>query len=333
MSYARRFAVGPVEVQVTSNEESVLDYLGEFYTATGAALPGHGWTVDAQVGLPEPDANTNQWGVSWRIDRSDHTIHLRAGAAESLSITARKCVREVLVDYCEQQRYTMLHASAVVDEALTIVVVGDKGSGKTTLALKAALRHGMRYVSNDHLIMYGRDGAGTLTLTSLPTLIPLKIGTFLDLESALPEPWDRDGLDVEAYRASSRSEVYSLDWRVLYTYRRLGHDNPITVDLGPRRSPVTTLIVLANYSPGDAGEPEPVADPVTELLAHVRTDWMFDPTLNQRYLPRAERGRDEYLADARRIVTALAERSTVVRWSHRSDPAPILEFAANRRLA
>ncbi|MGC4858190.1 hypothetical protein [Micromonospora sp. DT41] len=42
MRYTRRFAVGPVEVQVTSNEESVLDYLGEFYTATGAALPGHG---------------------------------------------------------------------------------------------------------------------------------------------------------------------------------------------------------------------------------------------------------------------------------------------------
>ncbi|WP_431728490.1 hypothetical protein [Verrucosispora sp. TAA-831] len=332
MMHPRRFAVGPVEVQVTSNEESVLDYLGEFYTSTAAALPGHGWTVDAQVGLPEPDANTNQWGVSWRIDRSDHTVRLRAQAAESLSITARKCVREVLVDHCEQRRYTMLHASAVVDEARRIVVVGDKGSGKTTLALKAALRHGMRYMSNDHLIMYEPDGAGTLTLTSLPTLIPLKIGTFLDLEGALPEPWDRDGLDVEAYRGSSRSEVYSLDRRVLYTYRRLGHDNPITVDL-PRRSPATTLIVLASYSSGDAGEPEPVADPVTELLTHVRTDWMFDPTLNQRYLPRTERGRDEYLADARRLLTALAERSTLVRWTHRGDPAPILAFAANRRLA
>ncbi|MGC4858189.1 hypothetical protein [Micromonospora sp. DT41] len=283
--------------------------------------------------MPEPDASTNQWGVSWRIDRRDQRVHLRAEAAESLSITARKCVREVLVDHCEQRRYTMLHASAVVDQARTIVVVGDKGSGKTTLALKAALRHGMRYVSNDHLIMYERDGAGTLTMTSLPTLIPLKIGTFLDLESALPKPWDRDGLDVEAYRASPRSEVHSLDRRVLYTYRRLGHDNPITVDLRSLRSPVTTLIVLASYSPGDAGEPEPVADPVTDLLAHVRTDWMFDPTLNQRYLPRAERGRGEYLADARRIVTALAERSTVVRWTHRGDPAPILEFAANRRPA
>ncbi|MFG1885980.1 hypothetical protein [Micromonospora sp. NPDC049102] len=333
MRYTRRFAVGPVEVRVTSNEKSVLDYLGEFYTVTSAAWPGHVWTVDAQVGLPEPDASTNQWGVSWRIDRSDHKVHLRAEAAESLSITARKCVREVLVDHCEQRRYTMLHASAVVDDALRIVVVGNKGSGKTTLALKAALRHGMRYVSNDHLIMYGPDASGTLTLTSLPTLIPLKIGTYLDLEGALPEPWDRDGLDVDAYRASPRSEVYPLDRRVLYTYRRLGHDNPITVDLGPGCSPATTLIVLASYSPGDAGEPEPVADPVTELFAHVRTDWMFDPTLNQRYLPRAERGRDEYLADARRIVTALAERSTVVRWTHRGDPAPILEFAANRRLA
>ena len=51
---------------------------------------------------------------------------------------------------------------------------------------------------------------------------------------------------------------------------------------------------------------------------------MFDPTLNQRYLPRRERDRAMYLADATRLTAALARRAPVLRWSHRGDPAPLL---------
>src|SRR5262245_11858310 len=75
----------------------------------------------------------------------------------------------------------MLHASAVVNDERVIIVVGDKGSGKTTLGLKAALLHGMRYLSNDHLIVFGDANAeqaaplaSRLILTALPTPIPLK---------------------------------------------------------------------------------------------------------------------------------------------------------------
>ena len=42
----------------------------------------------------------------------------------------------------------MLHASAVADDERVIVVVGDKGSGKTTLALNAALTRGYRTTSS-----------------------------------------------------------------------------------------------------------------------------------------------------------------------------------------
>lgn len=325
MTYMQRLAVGPVQVEVTSNAQSVMDYLVEFYPATDAVGPWAGWTVEATVGAPDP-ATVNRWGVSCQADRHARLARLRAEDPTSLAITARKCVREVLVDFCERRRYTMLHASAVVDETRTVVVVGDKGSGKTTLALKAALLHGMRYLSNDHLIVYPTDETASLTLTSLPTLIPLKVGTFLDLEASLAEPWDGDGLDVDVYRTRPRNEVYAFDRRVLYTYHRLGQQNPITVETDHS---VPTLIVLATYSDAEVGRFEPVAEPVGELLAHVRTDWMFDSQLNQRHLPRDERDRDEYLADAHRLVTVLAEQSTVVRWAHRGDPSPMLDFAAN----
>jgi hypothetical protein len=332
VKHALRFAVGPVQVRVTANAASVLDYLREFYTPVDDIGPWHGWTVQAEVGPASPDAACNRWGVSYGADAGGLLVRLQAEDPGSLAITARKCVREVLVDFCEHQRYIMLHASAVISDNRTLVFVGDKGSGKTTLAMKAVIRHRMRYLSNDHLIVC-RRGDGDLTLTSLPTFIPLKIGTFLDLERHLPEPWDSEGLDVEAYRGLPRAQTYASDRRVLYTYRRLGQDNPIAVDVGRKDRQTSLLIVLANYSPGSVRCPQPVSDPVRDLLAHLRTDWMFNPDLNQHHLPRAERSPAEYAADARQLITALAGQATVVRWAHRGDPAPILGSAADRRPA
>jgi hypothetical protein len=61
----------------------------------------------------------------------------------------------------------------------------------------------MRYLSNDHLIVFGDANAeqaaplaSRLTLTALPTPIPIKIGTYVDLEERLPPPWDTEGLFV-----------------------------------------------------------------------------------------------------------------------------------------
>jgi hypothetical protein len=330
VKHALRFAVGPVQVRVTANFAPVLDYLREFYTPVDDTGTWHGWTVQAEVGVAGPDAVCNRWGVAYGVDVGRLLIRLQAEDPGSLAITARKCVREVLVDFCEHQRYIMLHASAVVSDRRTLVFVGDKGSGKTTLAMKAVVQHRMRYLSNDHLIVYRRSN-GDLTLTSLPTFIPLKIGTFLDLERYLPEPWDSEGLDVDSYRGLPRAQTYAFDRRVLYTYRRLGQDNPIAVDHGPDNRQASLLIVLASYSPGSERCPQPVSDPVRALLAHLRTDWMFNPDLNQHHLPRAERSRAEYAADARQFVTVLAEQATVVRWAHRGDPAPILGRSADRR--
>ncbi len=324
--------LGVTSVTLITNHQTVIDYLRDFYRISDDAGSAGDWTVEAIVGPADDTMTTNRWGVSHAADPAVRRLALRAGDPQSLAITTRKCVREALVDYCEQHRYAMLHASAVVDDQKVIIIVGDKGSGKTTLGLKAALGHGMRYLSNDHLIVFGDAMAdqtvplaSRLTLTALPTLIPLKIGTYLDLEDKLPPPWDTEGLDIDTYRTAPREQLYGLDRRVLYTFPGLGQDSPINVDLGDTARGSAVLIVLARY----AGAEEPievrVSDPVTALMPHVRTDWMFDPALNQRYLPRIERQPAEYDADARRLVTALAERSRVIEWAHHGDPTPLLD--------
>ncbi|MGH3156444.1 MAG: hypothetical protein ACRDNF_07720, partial [Streptosporangiaceae bacterium] len=218
--------------------------------------------------------------------------------------------------------YTMLHASAVADDRRVIIVAGDKGSGKTTLALSGVLAHGYRYLANDHLILYG--GSAGLVATSLPTPIPVKIGTYLDHAGRLGPPWQNEGVDIERYRQMPPGRRYGCDQRLLYTYRGLGQDNPLHTTLPGRE----ILVVLARYGPAaePAGIPAAAADPVAALWPHVRFDWVFDPALNTRHLPRAERDRDAYQRDSHNRLAELAAAARVVTWRHHGDLSPLLDW-------
>ncbi|HCU49116.1 MAG TPA: hypothetical protein DGG94_04785 [Micromonosporaceae bacterium] len=303
-----RCNLGPLAVDVHTNDTVVSDYLAQFYTfvdPTPASILPIPWVIDARTGAGG-SMPCNRWGVGYVADARARRVLLRHPKADNLAVTTRKVVREVLVDFCERQRYTMLHASAFADKDWVVVVVGDKGSGKTTLALRAALEHGFRFLSNDHLIIYADEVSPAeepvLVLTSLPTLVPVKVGTYLDLEHLLPTPWDSEGLDVDHYRKMPRAERYRYDQRLLYTFRQLGQDNPIAIHVDrPTNGPRVT-VVLASYRPAQqpVGAPEPIAAQVDEMRAHIRSDWMFDPDLNQRHLPRNERDRPTYQADCDR---------------------------------
>ena len=146
--------MGPVSVGVNVDDPVILTYLREFYTFDDAVDPVVGWRFDVEVGTPEGAMSINRCGVGYLVDSGARRVRLRAADPMNAAITARKCIREALIDFCEQRRYAMLHASAMADHGRVIIVVGDRGSGKTTLALKAALAHGMRYLSNDHLMIF-----------------------------------------------------------------------------------------------------------------------------------------------------------------------------------
>lgn len=324
--------LGPVTVELSTDQPAVVEYLAEFYPITTTVSGKPDWVVDARVG-PGGGMRRNAYGVAYAADPGVRTVVVRADDPLSLAMTTRKTVRDTLVGFCEHRGHAMLHASAIADDQRVIIVAGDKGSGKTTLALRGVLMHKMRYVSNDHLIIYPDGGAdtalpGQLVLTSMPTPIPVKVGTYLDLEQLLPEPWDAGGIDIAPYRAMPPAERYRHDVRVLYTYRRLGQDNPVTVPLGSPPDGPQVMVVLARYaaSAEPVRHPEPVPDPASALQEHVRFDWTFNPVLNYHYLPRRERDQAAYAADARRLAEALAARANVVSWAHDGDPAPLLDL-------
>jgi hypothetical protein len=150
--------LGPTRATLVTNSRAVVDYLRNFYPVTDGAAGG-AWVVEATVGPTDHSMITNVWGVGYAADPSRRRLRLRAPDPEPLAITARTSVREVMVDFCEQRRYVMLHASAVVADRRVIIIAGDRGSGKTTLALKSVLLHGMRYLANDRLIAFGQPDA------------------------------------------------------------------------------------------------------------------------------------------------------------------------------
>lgn len=314
--------LGPVRVAVVTDHAGLAGYLGDFYRL-GDHDPGPDaeWTIDARLAAPGAGMAMTPWRVGYQADRGRRRAVICSASPRDLAITVRKVIREVLLDYCEARGYTMLHASAVGNARRVIVVAGDKGSGKTTLALSGVLTAGYRYLSNDHLILY--DGGG-LVVTSLPTPIPVKIGTYLDHAERLGPPWENEGVDIERYRRMPSWQRYGCDRRLLYTYRGLGQESPLHTTLAGRQ----VLVVLAGY--GRAGEPASIPaavdDPVTALWPHVRFDWVFDPALNTRHLPRAERDRDAYRWDSRSRLAELAAAATVVAWRHHGELRPLLDW-------
>lgn len=331
----RRVHLGPVDVALFTDEPALLSYLSDFYTITEDEVDDTAWTVDARIGCGA-GMRRNHWGVAFDRDERDRVLYLRADSALDLAMTARKALREALVEYCERHRYVMLHASAFADEHRVVLVVGDKGSGKTTLALRAFLQHGCHYVSNDHLILYPEPGPGPeadrLAVTSLPTPIPLKVGTYLDLERRLPPPWDDEGLDLARFRTMPAGERYRHDRRLLFTYPRLGQVNPMRIALGRASCGPEMVIVLARYAQPAAPvvTARPVDEPEAALWPHIREDWPFDPTLNTQHLPRPQRDRSTYRTDARRLLAALTDRAPVVTWVHHGDPRPLLHRLRGR---
>jgi len=321
--------LGPVRVAVATNHDRLLHYLRDFYPLDAWHPERDGavaWTIEARLAAPEPAMARTPWRVGYRADRDTRRAKICSTDARNLAITVRKAIREVLLDYCEAHRYTMLHASAVADDDRVVIVVGDKGSGKTTLALGAALTGGYQYLSNDHLILY-RNPNG-LVVTSLPTPIPVKIGTYFDYADRLGQPWENEDVNLDEFRLMPPRQRYGHDRRLLYTYRSLGQANPLHTQLDDRQ----VVVVLARYAPDGqpVTAPVPVDNPAAALWPHVRFDWVFDAVLNTHHLPRTERDRDTYARDAVERLAELSATSLVVQWRHHGELGPLLNVLAHR---
>jgi hypothetical protein len=202
------------------------------------------------------------------------------------------------------------------------VFAGDKGAGKTTLALDVVVRHGFEYISNDHLILYRDAQEGGLVVTSLPTPIPVKIGTYLAMENALPVPWNTNQVDVDAYRGWPTDELRGLDVRLDYTFASFGQANPVAIGCGGT-SNTRVVVVLPHFAAGGQ-EPRP-GGTASEVLAHLRTDWVFSPVYNPRRLPYPRRTVERFTRDAHDLVGSLCAGAELMTWAHNGAVASLLD--------
>ncbi len=313
--------VGSVDVAVQTPSAVVHALQQAFYTphSDQRAIPD--WTIHA-IPSPRPtEVPVNPFGVGYAADLATRTLTLWSPHEQHLAITTRKCVREVFLNACEQRRHTMLHAAAVYRDGHVIVFAADKRGGKTTLALRAVLEHGWRWLANDHLIVYPDDGG--LTGTSLPTPIPVKVGTLVDLDDRLPAPWDGNNVDVDWWRAQPPERRHASDTAVYFTFAGLGQPNPVLIPLRPGH----LTVVLPRYVGRTdlPHQPEPVSgdDAAAELARHVRLDWAAAEQA-RRHLPFPTRDLDTVGRDGVAHAAQLAATARTVRWAHHGDPARLL---------
>ncbi len=316
--------LGPVAAGLEADSPALLAALGEFVTLAPARSDDAPlWTVLARHRVPDAEMTVSAWGVGHRTEPAARRVVLAAPQLEDLVVATRKALREPLVAACEQRGAVMLHAAAVAVGEQVVLLVGDAGSGKTTLALDGLVHHGAAVLSNDHCLLSAQ--AHGLAITALPTVLPVKTGTYLALGEQLPPPWDRVDLsraEEQRLRDASLLQQRTHPGRVLYTYRRLGQ--PPVPHRVLRPGAVTVALVHFADQPQRPQQLGPLAR--AELARHVRGEWWADPDSNTHYYPRpaaastqAGRGSDDIL----RQLTAMAP---VLSWAHAGQLAPLINW-------
>jgi hypothetical protein len=316
------YCLGPVHAVVECGP-AVAAYLDGFYDRVDD-VPEGAWTFRCADGpAPGLAVQRTPFGVGVQVDEARRTVHLHGPELEDVQITARKLIRALFIRHCEARRFTLLHASAFHDDHTLVLLIGDRGAGKTTLALDAVLRHGFTLLSNDHLVLYREDER--LVLTSIPTFVSVKMGTAMSLADVLPPHPELRETDLAGFGALGTAALRKNRRAVYYSFGELGQPCMPELRLGPGAPPRSTWIVFPRFG---AGAAQPVAlDPARAAAAlhrFNREDWVYGEDDAPTYFPAPRRTPAEFVADSRALCRALVQRATVLRWRHAGDMAPLL---------
>ncbi|MFC4518262.1 hypothetical protein [Streptomyces ehimensis] len=184
---ATRIATATQAVTVTSNTPVVTEwairYFGPWWNATSTTTPADGPQVIADV---NPDRVTEiaqrvadhahdetvYANTSMLVDRDDDgtvlasqpdgklayraepggPLNIYGGEGVPVALAAARLAREVVRGQLVADGWSILHASAVVRDGQTVLTLGDKGAGKTTVGLLLA-RAGWQLLANDRVFI------------------------------------------------------------------------------------------------------------------------------------------------------------------------------------
>jgi hypothetical protein len=112
-------------------------------------------------------------GTNLVFDHDNRSIQVYLGKSSKIQLI--ELIRDLIVKNEESNGTLILHASAVLLEGVSYVIVGGKGAGKTTLLLEFLTSTSARLIAGDRLFLTLSDGA--LTLNGWPDYPHLGAGT------------------------------------------------------------------------------------------------------------------------------------------------------------
>ncbi|MDQ1019007.1 hypothetical protein [Streptomyces afghaniensis] len=95
--------------------------------------------------------------------------------AEDAAMATARVARDVIRGQLLRANWSVLHASAVVQDGRTILTLGKKGAGKTSTALALATRHGLGLLSNDRVFVRP-DRSGGVEVLPWPSAAAVGLG-------------------------------------------------------------------------------------------------------------------------------------------------------------
>lgn len=147
-----------------------------------------------------------------------------------------RVIRDIVKVLAEKKNAIMIHAAALYKEEYGgIILVGGKGSGKTSISLELLYKHGFSEVSRDRIMLL--EDNGNYTIYGWPNYYNLTIRTMYSyIESRKKIP--------EQYQDLSEREMDLVNKKIQFTAEEIGIKNR------EKKAPLKHIFYLNNHNKG-----------------------------------------------------------------------------------
>ncbi|MEU9074370.1 hypothetical protein AB0D22_06780 [Kitasatospora sp. NPDC048538] len=185
------------------------------------------------------------------------------------TMNAARHLREIGYRRAEDDGWVCLHASAATLDGRGILIVGDSGAGKSSLALALAAAQGGAFLSNDRTMITTESDANPRAV-AMPGPIRLNGGTLQALGFAGARQWDltrpkpATGTDWQNFHGTSKLHILPAEWHErtdapltpdatvdLIVFPRIVQDAEDLHLQAARSGPARELLAAQCMSPGD----------------------------------------------------------------------------------